>query len=84
VEKGLEIPLREWSLVYSPSQYRSEAQKLSMIGIVWAEFVEHCSQDWDTFEQQYPGLCHKYTKLIKAVRAARMARGEVKPRRTHS
>jgi hypothetical protein len=81
VEKGLNIPLQDWGIVYSPSQYRSEAQKRSMIGIVHAEFVQHCGRDWDVFEQQYSGLRYEYTKLIKAVRAARMARGEAKPRR---
>jgi hypothetical protein len=42
VEKGLLMPLKSWALVYQPSEYQSEAQKLSMISIVYEEFVHHC------------------------------------------
>ena len=80
---GLIIPLKQWSTIYSPSEYRSEAQKLCMIRILQDEFVKHCNGDWETFEECYPGLRDQYTKLVKAVRNARIARGEVKSRRTH-
>jgi len=78
--KGLDLPLKVWIYAYRPSEYRMEAQKLSMINIVRTEFVERCNRDWTIFEQQYPGLRYQYTKLVKAVRAARITRGETKPR----
>jgi hypothetical protein len=82
VSLGLTTPLKMWSDIYQPSEYRSEAQKLSMIHIVRDEFVKHCNGNWEVFEQHYPGLRHEYTKLIKAVRNARIARGDLKPRHT--
>jgi hypothetical protein len=81
VEKGLLMPLKSWALVYQPLEYRSEVQKLSMVSIVYEEFVHHCHRDWDVFNKKYPNLRHQYTKLVKAVRVARIARGEAKPRR---
>jgi hypothetical protein len=78
--KGLIVPLNRWCIGYQPSAYRSQAQKLSMIGIVCDEFNGHCKGDWELFEQTYPGLRYKYTKLVKAVRDARIMRGETKQR----
>jgi hypothetical protein len=72
-----------WATIYQPSEYRSEAQKLSMIHILRDEFVKLCKHDWETFETRYPGLRYEYTKLIKAVREARIARGDIKRRRAH-
>jgi hypothetical protein len=82
-ELGLTVPLKTWATVYQPSEYRSEAQKLSMIRILRDEFVDHCDRDWSVFEESYPGLRHQYTKLVNAVRQARVARGDAKPRRAH-
>jgi len=53
-----------------------------MIRILRDEFVNQCKCDWKVFEEHYPGLRYEYTKLIKAVRNARIARGDVEPRRT--
>jgi hypothetical protein len=78
--RGLDLPLKVWVFTYKPSEYRSQAQKLSMIGIVRAEFAEVCSGDWEVFERRYPGLRYQYTKLVKAVRVARIARGDTKSR----
>jgi hypothetical protein len=72
-----------WATIYQPSEYRSEAQKLSMIHILRDEFVKLCKHDWETFETRYPGLRYEYTKLIKAVREARIARGDIKRHRDH-
>jgi len=79
---GLTVPLKKWSTIYSPSEYRSEAQKLSMIHIVRDEFVDNCNADWNVFEEHYPGLRDQYTKLVKAVRRARIIRGDVRSRCT--
>jgi hypothetical protein len=83
VSLGLSSPLKMWATIYQPSEYRSEAQKLSMIHILRDEFVKLCKHDWETFETRYPGLRYEYTKLIKAVREARIARGDIKRRRAH-
>jgi hypothetical protein len=80
---GLSVPLKTWATTYQPFEYRSEAQKLSMIRILRDEFVVHCDHDWDIFEELYPGLRYQYTKLVKAVRRARVARGDAKLRRPH-
>jgi hypothetical protein len=72
-----------WVVTYEPAEYRSEAQKLSMIRIVRDEFVEHCARDYDVFEDQYPELRYQYTKLVKAVRTVRIARGDAAARRVH-
>jgi hypothetical protein len=79
-EKGLQMPLKAWIFAFEPSEYRREAQKLSMISIVYEEFVHHCGRDWDVFEEKYPKLRYRYTLLIKAIRAARIARGDAKAR----
>jgi hypothetical protein len=80
VELGLTMPLKTWRTIYQPSEYRSEAQKLSTIHILRDEFVHHCAQDWDRFEELYPELRYQYTRLIHAVREARIARGDTMPR----
>jgi hypothetical protein len=79
-EKGLLFPLRIWRDIYDRADYESEAQKWSNIRIVYDEFTKHCEGDWDVFERQYPGLHCKYTKLLLAIRKARVARGDAKPR----
>jgi hypothetical protein len=80
---GLTSPLKLWDSIYQPSEYWSEAQKQSMIHIIRDEFVEHCNGDWQVFEEQYPELRYEYTKLIKAVRKARIAHGDAKACRRH-
>ena len=80
---GLLVPLKQWGTLYQPSEYRSEAQKLSMIRMVRDEFVKHCQADRRVFEQRYPGLDDQYTKLVKAIRAARIARGDAVGRKAH-
>ena len=80
-DKGLVVPLANWCINFKPHEYRNEAQKYSLMGILRDEFVIHCNGDWDVFESRYPDLRHSYTKLIVAVREARIARGETKPRR---
>jgi hypothetical protein len=45
----------------------------------------HCRGEcggW-VFEESYPGLRNQYTKLVNAVRQARVARGDAKSRRAH-
>jgi hypothetical protein len=79
-DKGLTVPLKSWSLLYKPQEYRSEGQKLSMARILYDEFTVHCRRDWGVFEQKYPDLRHSYTKLIKAVREARVLRGDARTR----
>jgi hypothetical protein len=82
-EKGLLFPLRIWPEIYDRTDYESEAQKWSNIRIVHDEFSKHCEGDWDVFDSQYPGLRGGYTKLLLAIRKARLARGDAKPRRRH-
>jgi hypothetical protein len=77
---GLTVPLKAWVTIYQPSEYRTEAQKLSMIHILRDEFVDHCDQDWSVFEEHYPGLRYQYTKLVNAVRQVRIAHGDAKAR----
>lgn len=73
--KGLTVPLNRWAQLYEPSQYRREAQKLTMIKHVWEEFQIECGGNMEEFESRFPNLRYQYTKLIKAVREARIARG---------
>lgn len=73
--KGLIVPLSQWSTLYQPSEYRKEAQKLTMIKHVCEEFNNECGGDMEEFERRFPGLRTQYTKLIYAVREARIARG---------
>lgn len=78
--RGLNVPLKKWSATYAPEQYRSEAQKLSMIEKVRDEFVVHCGGDMARFNERFPGLRGKYTNLLLAVRAARKERGDTRSR----
>lgn len=84
--KGLTIPLRQWQTLFTPDQYRSEAQKLAMIKHVWEEYNDICGRDMEEFEKRFPGLRNRYSKLIQAVRQARIARGSStsRPKRVRS
>src|ERR1700678_3687412 len=77
-EKGLITALKLWPDIYSSSAYASEAVKFGNIRFVTQEFTKHCDGSWLVFEELYPGLRHKYTRLLKAVRVARKRRGEAK------
>jgi hypothetical protein len=80
-EKGLVVPLKDWRDTYEPWQWRTQGQKFSMIEKVYLEYSVHCEGDMDVFSEQYPGLENRYTKLLSAVREARILRGETKARR---
>ena len=77
-EKGLVVPLKHWAEWFDPSEYKSEAVKLSNIRFIWEEFTVGCSSDFDQFEMKFPGLRYQFTKLLKAVREARKVRGAAK------
>ena len=79
-EKGLVVFLANWCLNYNPNEYCSEAQKYSLMGILHDKFKIHCEGDWDVFHNRYPDLQYSYTKLIAAVREARIAQGDTKSR----
>ena len=81
-EKGLITALKLWPDLYSSSEYASEAVKFGNIRFVTEEFTKHCDGSWPLFEELFPGLRHKYTRLLKAVRVARKRRGEAKSRRS--
>ncbi|KAJ7227574.1 hypothetical protein C8J57DRAFT_1535024 [Mycena rebaudengoi] len=81
-EKGLVIPLNHWSALFNSSQYSTEAVKLGNIRFVCEEFLIQCEGNEQLFEERYPGLKNKFTKLMKAVRVARKARGEAKTRQS--
>lgn len=78
--KGLMVPLKDWSKLFKRSDYSTEQQKHSNIKYVAEEFMGHCKGDWDLFEISYPGLRYQYSKLLKEIRKARIARGTAKPR----
>lgn len=80
LRQGLTVPLYRWTELYKPSEYRAEAQKLTMIKHVWNEYAVHCKEDMKVFEDRFPGLRNQYGKLVKAVRNARIERGESKRR----
>ncbi|KAJ7221991.1 hypothetical protein C8J57DRAFT_1253744 [Mycena rebaudengoi] len=82
-EKGLTVPLSEWSQRFKSSQYASEAVKLGNIRFVCEEYLIQCGSDNNKFDNMYPGLRKKFTKLMMAVRTARKLRGETKARRSH-
>ena len=63
-EKGLMVPLSQWGGRFRPAEYSSEHVKLSNIRFVYNEFAQQCGGDFGVFEQQYPGLCYKFTKLF--------------------
>ena len=79
-EKGLVVPLKHWADLLDPSDYQSEAVKLSNIRFIWEEFTVECKGDFDLFEMKFPGMRYQYTKLLKAVREARKGRGVAKSR----
>ncbi|KAF8325745.1 hypothetical protein F5887DRAFT_1085118 [Amanita rubescens] len=79
-DKGLVVPLKQWADLFDPSDYQSEAVKLSNIRFIWEEFAIECQCDFNLFEAKFPGMRHQYTKLLKAVREARKERGEAKSR----
>ena len=81
-EKGLITALKLWPDLYSSSAYASEAVKFGNIRFVTEEFSKHCDGSWPVFEELFPGLRYKYTRLLKAVRVARKRRGEAKSRRS--
>lgn len=58
----------------------SELQKLSQIRAVYREWADVYERDDARFDEAYPELRSKYTKLMKAVRENRKARGDIKPR----
>ncbi|KAJ6533640.1 hypothetical protein B0H19DRAFT_1081055 [Mycena capillaripes] len=81
-QKGLDVPLKNWTTLFKPSEYSSEAVKLGNIRFVCEEFEVRCGGDDATFEKQYPGLRSKFTMLMRAVRVERKLRGETKSRRS--
>ena len=74
------VPLKHWADLLDPSDYQSEAVKLSNIRFIWEEFTVECKGDFGLFEMKFPGMRYQYTKLLKAVREARKGRGEAKSR----
>ena len=48
--QGLTVPLHRWTELYKPSEYRAEAQKLTMIKHIWNEYAVHCKEDMEIFE----------------------------------
>lgn len=81
-EKGLNIPLKEWSTQFESSEYASEAVKLGNIRFVCEEFNLQCGGDHGRFEAKFPGLRRRFTMLMKAVRTERKVRGDTKSRRS--
>lgn len=79
-EKGLNVPLKDWSTLFKSSEYASEAVKLGNIRFVCEEFQRHCGANYNTFEAKFPGLRKKFTMLMKAVRVQRKLRGDAKSR----
>jgi hypothetical protein len=79
-DKGLVVPLKQWADLFDPSDYQTEAVKLSNIRFIWEEFAIECQGNFDLFEAKFPGMQHQYTKLLKAVREARKERGDAKSR----
>ncbi|KAF8825648.1 hypothetical protein HHX47_DHR6000236 [Lentinula edodes] len=82
-ERGLVTPLKDWGRLFDSKDYKSEAVKLSNIRFVYEEFSGPCGGSYDTFELSFPDLRSRYTKLLRAVRNARKARGEAKSRKRH-
>ncbi|KAJ7050595.1 hypothetical protein C8F01DRAFT_1377498 [Mycena amicta] len=81
-EKGLDVPLKDWSVLFTSAQYASEAVKLGNIRFVCEEFYNHSAGDFDAFEVKFPGLRKKFTALRIAVQKARLERGETKSRKS--
>lgn len=78
---GLMVPLKSWPAIWEASEYRREAVKFGNIRQIYDEFAYQCKGDHDIFDSKYPGLKHRFTKLLAAVRAARIERGEARGRR---
>ncbi|KAJ7087564.1 hypothetical protein B0H15DRAFT_982779 [Mycena belliarum] len=81
-QKGLNIPLKNWSTQFKSAEYASEAVKLGNIRFVCEEFQVRFGGDHVAFEAKFPGMRNKFTMLMKAIRVERKLRGETKSRRT--
>ncbi|KAJ7908590.1 hypothetical protein B0H13DRAFT_2661947 [Mycena leptocephala] len=81
-QRGLDVPLKDWSTLFRSSEYASEAVKLGNIRFVCEEFKSQCGEDHTTFETKFPGLRGKFTMFMKAVRTARKMRGETRSRKS--
>ncbi|KAJ7456105.1 hypothetical protein FB451DRAFT_1564714 [Mycena latifolia] len=79
-QKGLNVPLKDWSTLFRSTEYASEAVKLGNIRFVCEEFLVQCGGDHERFETKFPGLRKRFTMLMKAVRAERKIRGDTKSR----
>jgi hypothetical protein len=77
---GLDLPLKDWPLHFTPGQYRDQAVKYNQIKHVVAEFYEHHNGDMDKFARAFPSCQKSYSQLVKDVRQARIDRGETKNR----
>ncbi|KAJ7255778.1 hypothetical protein C8J57DRAFT_1236199 [Mycena rebaudengoi] len=69
-EKDLVVPLNQWSTFFKSSEYSTEAVKLGNIRFVCEEFLIQCEGNEQLFEERYPRLQNKFTKLMKAIRVA--------------
>jgi hypothetical protein len=78
--KGLDVPLKDWAILFKSSDYKSEAVKFGNIRFVCEEFRIHCNGDFAAFEEKFPGLRQRFTMLMKAVQAERKLRGDTKAR----
>ncbi|KAJ7121155.1 hypothetical protein C8R44DRAFT_736834 [Mycena epipterygia] len=79
-EKGLIVPLKDWTMWFKSSEYAMEVVKFGNIRFVCEEFRVQCDGDHGEFEAKFPGLCSRFTMLMKAVRAERKIRGDTKSR----
>ncbi|KAJ7143011.1 hypothetical protein C8R44DRAFT_726298 [Mycena epipterygia] len=79
-EKGLIVPLKDWTMRFKSSEYATEAVKFGNIRFVCEEFRVRCGGDHGAFEAKFPGLRNRFTMLMKAVRAERKIRGDTKSR----
>lgn len=85
-EKGSDAaairPLKDWEMLYPDRKMwgHTEVIKYTNVKSVVTEFEGECNGDRNVFEARYPGLSGKYTELYKAIRNAKIARGETKAR----
>ncbi|KAJ7146653.1 hypothetical protein C8R44DRAFT_864392 [Mycena epipterygia] len=79
-QKGLLVPLKDWTTHFKPSEYATEAVKFGNIRFVCEEFRVRCVGDHGAFEAKFPGLQDRFTMLMKAVRAERKMRGDTNSR----
>ncbi|KAJ7655921.1 hypothetical protein B0H17DRAFT_1146313 [Mycena rosella] len=79
-QKGLNVPLKNWSSLFKSAEYASEAVKHGNVWFVCEEFQVRFGGDHASFEAKFPGLRGKFTMLMKAVWAERKLRGETKSR----